>query len=446
MTNPTAHGVSVFDGLVDAPSDLSAAIARVRERLSRHGDIPGALDAELTLVLAAAEQWNAYNERKQRVIAAGMGRSPLRDAAERAAAQPVAWQLLRDDGSPADWIRITPPLPDQPEKWRALYANTPACEPTRHPCGHLMVSDACVVCDSPAACKAHESCCRHDEPQIAPAEQPVRDAYTLPAPDVAALVELLRKMQTKHGEPWPEFTEAADMLAAQQARIDALTHARATWERHAGEYMDERDELRTALAGATAIANSAGATIRTLTEERDRACEALRDLLAEIYSDPSEPVAPSLATGERARVALASGPTRCPHGIEHCHPCGLCTPLLEARANTCWLIERGQKEFHTPTIWYTGGSSHPEDARYGGRWTENANRAIRYATQEECEATVYNEFMRYWGDKRVNCHASEHVFLSQELTYSAAIIAERTRCAAIARKHGAEDIAGEIEG
>ena len=52
-----------------------------------------------------------------------------------------------------------------------------------------MVSDACVVCDSPAACKAHESCCRHDEPQIAPAEQPVRDAYTLRAPDVAALVK-----------------------------------------------------------------------------------------------------------------------------------------------------------------------------------------------------------------------------------------------------------------
>ena len=93
MTDPTKHGVSVFDGLVDAPSDLSAAIARVRERLSRHGDIPGALDAELTLVLAAAEQWNAYNERKQRVIAAGMGRSPLRDAAERAAA-PVAWQPI----------------------------------------------------------------------------------------------------------------------------------------------------------------------------------------------------------------------------------------------------------------------------------------------------------------------------------------------------------------
>lgn len=114
--------------------------------------------------------------------------------------------------------------------------------------------------------------------------------------------------------------------------------------------------------------------------------------------------------------------------------------------STCWLIERGQKEFHTPTIWYAGKSSHPDDARYNGRWTENANRAIRFSTQSECEATVYNEFMRYWGDKRVNCHASEHVFLSQELTYSTAITAERARCAAIARAHGAEDIAGEIEG
>jgi len=78
-----------------------------------------------------------------------------------------------------------------------------------------------------------------------------------------------------------------------------------------------------------------------------------------------------------------------------------------------WLIERGQKEFHTPTIWYAADSKHPEDARYAGRWTENANRAVKFATQEECEQTVYNEFMRYWGDRRVNCHASEHVFLDR---------------------------------
>ena len=151
--------------------------------------------------------------------------------------------------------------------------------------------------------------------------------------------------------------------------------------------------------------------------------------------------------------ASASEPTRHPCGhlivSDECVAC--VKPASEPQADTksapstCWLIERGQKEFHTPTIWYAGKSSHPDDARYNGRWTENANRAIRFSTQSECEATVYNEFMRYWGDKRVNCHASEHVFLSQELTYSAAIIAERTRCAAIARAHGAEDVAAEIE-
>ena len=150
----------------------------------------------------------------------------------------------------------------------------PPPEATRHPCGHLMVSDACVVCDSPAACKAHESCCRHDEPQIAPAEQPVRDAYTLPAPDVAALVE---------------------RLCAWQAKIT---------------------ELRTALAGATAIANSAGATIRTLTKERDRAREALRDTLAWL-DDPRMDTWPYMENGpfhddrrvhqDKLRAALAEG-------------------------------------------------------------------------------------------------------------------------------------------
>lgn len=33
--------------------------------------------------------------------------------------------------------------------------------------------------------------------------------------------------------------------------------------------------------------------------------EALRNLLSEIYSDPTEPVAPSLRAGEAARAALA---------------------------------------------------------------------------------------------------------------------------------------------
>ena len=54
MTNPTAHGVSVFDGLVDAPSDLSAAIARVRAHIA--GESSVILPGDIPAVCAAAER------------------------------------------------------------------------------------------------------------------------------------------------------------------------------------------------------------------------------------------------------------------------------------------------------------------------------------------------------------------------------------------------------
>ena len=54
MTNPTAHGVSVFDGLVDAPSDLSAAIARVRAYIA--GESSVILPGDIPAVCAAAER------------------------------------------------------------------------------------------------------------------------------------------------------------------------------------------------------------------------------------------------------------------------------------------------------------------------------------------------------------------------------------------------------
>lgn len=97
--------------------------------------------------------------------------------------------------------------------------------------------------------------------------------------------------------------------------------------------------------------------------------------------------------------------------------------------NTLWLIERGQQENHTPTVWYVGHSEHPEDAMYGGRWTENANRAVNFLTRQECETAIFNEFARYKNDPRVNCHASEHVFLSRSETPAAPVddLVERLR-------------------
>jgi len=228
-------------------SDLTAAIARVRAATTFADGEPmpdGALPHD-----------DFYCGELRTLIA----------AAERAAAQPVAWQLLRDDGSPADWIRITPPLPDQPEKWRALYANTPACEPTRHPCGHLMVSDACVVCDSPAACKAHESCCRHDEPQIAPAEQPVRDAYTLPAPDVAAQAE-------PPADALVEEESISDMLS----RHDRETRAAILRAHHKMIGAEaKRDAVERQMQTFNAVVQERDAKIVEATERAERAESAL---------------------------------------------------------------------------------------------------------------------------------------------------------------------------
>ncbi len=58
----------------------------------------------------------------------------------------------------------------------------------------------------------------------------------------------------------------------------------------------------------------------------------------------------------------------------------------EREPEFCWLIERGQSMGQVPTVWYAG-----ED-RWGlthaASWTEDAYRAIRFATREEAEAYI----------------------------------------------------------
>ena len=73
MTDPTKHGVSVFDGLVDAPSDLSAAIARVlnqhsAENVSNTPDyiLGQFLDACLSAFDAATQQRETWYGRDAR--------------------------------------------------------------------------------------------------------------------------------------------------------------------------------------------------------------------------------------------------------------------------------------------------------------------------------------------------------------------------------------------
>lgn len=355
MTDPTKHGVSVFDGLVDAPSDLSAAIARVRERLSRHGDIPGALDAELTLVLAAAEQWNAYNERKQRVIAAGMGRSPLRDAAERASApsEPV---LRKFDHASEDRAKL------------ALYA-----------IGEAM-GYGWAQAELGAEWERRHDCAPRGRMGVTVSDAPPAQAEPRPAPDVEQEPETISEMLARHdSESREAILRVHERMSAPSAQPDYAALMAALCPRN---QVDGKHDWET----------------RTPKHVQCRWCHEIVPVTPAQAEPQPELLDVKLTAADGRTVQVFPQPAQA-------------EPQTEP--STCWLIERGQKEFHTPTIWYAGGSSHPDDARYDGRWTENANRAIRFSTQEECEATVYNEFMRYWGDRRVNCHASEHVFLER---------------------------------
>ena len=91
--------------------------------------------------------------------------------------------------------------------------------------------------------------------------------------------------------------------------------------------------------------------------------------------------------------------------------CDLAPPALEPSPEreglNAWLIERGQPENQIPTIWWIENdpSRKKQDRKYGGRWTEDANKAAKFATREEAEIEaehfVYHAY-----------HVCEHVFLS----------------------------------
>lgn len=52
-----------------------------------------------------------------------------------------------------------------------------------------------------------------------------------------------------------------------------------------------------------------------------------------------------------------------------------------APPETAWLVERGQPERQTPTVWWTGAG-----------WTEDANLATRYGTREVAEEVIRRQF------------------------------------------------------
>lgn len=71
-----------------------------------------------------------------------------------------------------------------------------------------------------------------------------------------------------------------------------------------------------------------------------------------------------------------------------------------------WLIERGQPERQVPTVWWM-------ERRYGiGDWTDDANKAIRFATREAAEAIIRRDFTPPASRGGPSARAVEHGFMS----------------------------------
>jgi len=91
---------------------------------------------------------------------------------------------------------------------------------------------------------------------------------------------------------------------------------------------------------------------------------------------------------------------------EHSALCDMALRSLDAGAvrEAVWLIERGQEHGQQPALWWVQNEDRPGHP-YSGRWTEDANKARKFATRDLAE----REGQRYVGHLY---GVTEHVFLS----------------------------------
>ena len=162
MTNPTAHGVSVFDGLVDAPSDLSAAIARVRAYIA--GESSVILPGDIPAVCAAAERAAAQSkeltreERYRRaLVAIEHATAPSHnDGAYHEAAHELATNALREWFCPycnpcfgngnEKCRRPQPPAQAEPQPVSVPYELIAHDKPQPR-CGWMHAGDQCALAE-----------------------------------------------------------------------------------------------------------------------------------------------------------------------------------------------------------------------------------------------------------------------------------------------------------
>lgn len=72
-----------------------------------------------------------------------------------------------------------------------------------------------------------------------------------------------------------------------------------------------------------------------------------------------------------------------------------------------FLIERGQAEHQSPTIWWRGGG-FASGLEYGGQWTEIADRALKFDSRDEAEALAKIKVHRFY-------RVTEHLFLDPQV-------------------------------
>jgi len=79
------------------------------------------------------------------------------------------------------------------------------------------------------------------------------------------------------------------------------------------------------------------------------------------------------------------------------------------RKRSVWLLERGQRLHHDPTIWFVSRITGHD------RWTEVAHEAQRFNSREDAEREADMLFGRLPNDWRERVDVTEHVFLDAAL-------------------------------
>lgn len=128
------------------------------------------------------------------------------------------------------------------------------------------------------------------------------------------------------------------------------------------------------------------------------------DLLA---SDATAKEALSLLKHVRGALIELVGEGACEHCAAADALLALHNPLDDAKKetssmSTCWLIERGQRVNHVPTVWWAG------KPKWDHEWTQDANKATKFATKELAEEQI-ESMSRPVGERMQ--YATEHVFL-----------------------------------